>query len=133
MHRSSRLAPSGCIFSPSIKCRVPCCNSNWSYTRPVATTTSWSCVKSSWKLPSNEVQHLRAEIVGVLKSAKMPKLNITKEERESRYQLRKDKDIIIMGADKQYGQTAVFGKVANSGKTFFTSGKVQSHDALHID
>ena len=44
--------------------------------------------------------NLRAEIAGVLKSAKIPKSNITKEEREALNQLRKDKDIIIMGADK---------------------------------
>ena len=59
-----------------------------------------ACEKASWKLPSNEAQNLRAEIAGVLKSAKIPKSNITKEEREALNQLRKDKDIIIMGADK---------------------------------
>ena len=59
-----------------------------------------ACEKASWKLPPNDAQNLRAEVAGVLKSAKIPKSNITKEEREALNQLRKDKEIIIMGANK---------------------------------
>ncbi|XP_072036723.1 uncharacterized protein [Amphiura filiformis] len=56
--------------------------------------------KVSWKLPPGEAQNLRAEVAGVLKSAKIPKSNISKEERVALKQLKKDKSIIIMGADK---------------------------------
>ena len=58
-----------------------------------------SCEKTSLRLPSKEAQNLREEKAGVLKSANIPKPNITKLEREILNQLRKDKNI-IMGAQK---------------------------------
>ncbi|XP_072022972.1 uncharacterized protein [Amphiura filiformis] len=56
--------------------------------------------KASWKLTSGEAQNLRAEVAGVLKSVKIPKSNISKDERQALKQLKKDKSILIMGADK---------------------------------
>ncbi|XP_072039314.1 uncharacterized protein [Amphiura filiformis] len=52
------------------------------------------------KLPSNEAAVLRSEMAGVLRSAKTPKQNITKEERQAIHELRKEKSIIVLPADK---------------------------------
>ena len=52
------------------------------------------------KLPSEERPALRAEIAGVLRSAKPPKPNISKEERQALGVLAKEKDILILPADK---------------------------------
>ena len=52
------------------------------------------------KLPSDERPALRAEIAGVLRSAKPPKPNISKEERQALGVLAKEKDILILPADK---------------------------------
>ena len=41
-----------------------------------------------------------AEVAGTLKLAKTPKSNISKEERKALGELKKDKDLFIMGADK---------------------------------
>ena len=55
---------------------------------------------ASSKLPREEAQSLKAEITGMLKSAKTPKSNISKEERVALKELSKSKDLLIMGADK---------------------------------
>ena len=52
------------------------------------------------KLPADEAQNLRAEVAGTLKTAKPPKSNIPKEERKALGELKKAKDLLIMGADK---------------------------------
>ena len=52
------------------------------------------------KLPAEERPALRAEIAGVLRSAKPPKPNISKEERQALAVLAKEKDILILPADK---------------------------------
>ncbi|XP_072047082.1 uncharacterized protein [Amphiura filiformis] len=52
------------------------------------------------KLPSSEAAVLRSEMAGVLRSAKIPKQNITKEERQAIHELRKEKSIIVLPADK---------------------------------
>ena len=54
-----------------------------------------ACEKACWKLSPGEAQNLRAEIAGVLKSAKIPESNITKEERSALKELKKDKSLII--------------------------------------
>ena len=59
-----------------------------------------ACEQVSWKLPPGDAQNLRAEVAGVLKSAKISKSNISREEREALKELGKDKSVIIMGADK---------------------------------
>ena len=64
-----------------------------------------ACEKACWKLPAGEAAQLRAEVVGVLKSAKPPKSNVSKDEREAIKQLKKEKSIKILGADK--GRTTV--------------------------
>ncbi|XP_072041288.1 uncharacterized protein [Amphiura filiformis] len=59
-----------------------------------------ACESACKKLPWKEAQSLRAEVVGTLKSAKLPKSNITKEERVALCELKKSNDLLIMGADK---------------------------------
>ena len=59
-----------------------------------------ACEKACWKLSASESAQLRSEIVGTLKSAKPPKSNITKEERQAIKQLQKEKSIQILAADK---------------------------------
>ncbi|XP_072048921.1 uncharacterized protein [Amphiura filiformis] len=59
-----------------------------------------ACESACKKLPWEEAQSLRAEVVGTLKSAKLPKSNITKEERVALGELKKSNDLLIMGADK---------------------------------
>ena len=59
-----------------------------------------ACESASSKLPREEAQSLKAEITGMLKSAKTPKSNISKEERVALKELSKSKDLLIMGADK---------------------------------
>ncbi|XP_072030440.1 uncharacterized protein [Amphiura filiformis] len=59
-----------------------------------------ACETACAKLPWQEAQSLRAEVTGMLKSAKVPKSNITKEERSALKELKKSKDLLIMGADK---------------------------------
>ena len=51
-------------------------------------------------ISANERPALRAEIVGVLKNAKPPQSNVSKEERAAIKSLKKNDDILIMGADK---------------------------------
>ena len=52
-------------------------------------------------IDENSVAELRARVTGVLKSAKPPKSNITKEERDALSELRKDNKITILPADKR--------------------------------
>ena len=59
-----------------------------------------ACEKATWKLPANEAMQLRAEVVGAIKSAKPPKSNVSKEERNAIKQLQKEKSVKILGADK---------------------------------
>jgi hypothetical protein len=59
-----------------------------------------ACETACNKLTPEEAQTLRAEVAGTLKSAKCPKSNITKDERVALHELRKAKDVLIMGADK---------------------------------
>ena len=51
-------------------------------------------------IDENSVAELRARVTGVLKSAKPPKSNITKEERDALSELRKDNKITVLPADK---------------------------------
>ncbi len=59
-----------------------------------------ACETACSKLPTEEAQSLRAEITGMLKSSKPLKSNISKEERVALNELKKAKDIMVMGADK---------------------------------
>ena len=52
------------------------------------------------KLKEDYVAELRGEINGILKKGKIPKPNLNKEERIALNQLRKDKDRVILMADK---------------------------------
>ena len=52
------------------------------------------------KLKEEDVAELRGEINGILKKGRIPKPNLDKDEREALQQLRKDKDRIILTADK---------------------------------
>ena len=56
--------------------------------------------QATWKLPQEEGDTLRAEITGLLKSAKLPPSNLCKEERKAVKELGKDKSILILPADK---------------------------------
>ena len=55
---------------------------------------------STWSLPQEQKDKLRADITGVLKSAKVPKQNITRQERTALKGLQKEKSITILPADK---------------------------------
>ena len=55
--------------------------------------------------PFDTADQLKAQVLGILKSAKLPKLNITKKERQTLAELRKEKSIMILLADK--GKVAV--------------------------
>ena len=59
-----------------------------------------ACEKACWKLPTGEASQLRAEVVGTLKSAKIPKSNVSKEERDAIKTLQKETSVKILGADK---------------------------------
>ena len=52
------------------------------------------------KLKEEDVAELRGEINGILKKGKIPKPNLDKDERTALHQLRKDKDRVILTADK---------------------------------
>ena len=52
------------------------------------------------KLKEEDAAELRGEINGILKKGKIPKPNLDKDERTALHQLRKDKDRIILMADK---------------------------------
>ena len=52
------------------------------------------------KLKEEDAAELRGEINGILKKGKIPKPNLDKEEKTALQQLRKDKDRIILTADK---------------------------------
>ena len=52
------------------------------------------------KLKEEDAAELRGEINGILKKGKIPKPNLDKDERTALHQLRKDKDGIILTADK---------------------------------
>ncbi|XP_035671873.1 uncharacterized protein LOC118412922 [Branchiostoma floridae] len=51
-------------------------------------------------LPLSSAEQLRSEVAGILKTAKPPKNNITKQERDALKELRKDKDLLVLPADK---------------------------------
>ena len=53
----------------------------------------------------SEADSLRAEVVKILKNSKPPKSNISNQERNALNQLSKDKNIVILPADK--GRTTV--------------------------
>ena len=52
------------------------------------------------KLPSNEATVLRSEMAGVLRNAKPPRSNITREERKALQELKKEESVLILPADK---------------------------------
>ena len=56
--------------------------------------------QATWSLPQEQKNKLRADITGVLKSAKVPKQNITRQERTALKGLQKEKSITILPADK---------------------------------
>ena len=56
--------------------------------------------QATWSLPQEQKDKLRADITGVLKSAKVPKQNITRQERTALKGLQKEKSITILPADK---------------------------------
>ena len=56
--------------------------------------------KACWKIPEEERNTLRAKIVRALKSAKMPKSNLNKDQRQALKDLTKEKSILVLPADK---------------------------------
>ena len=56
--------------------------------------------QATWSLPQEQKDKLCADITGVLKSAKVPKQNITRQERTALKGLQKEKSITILPADK---------------------------------
>jgi hypothetical protein len=62
-------------------------------------------------LKTEEADQCRAEVVGVIKSSKPPKSNISKEERGAIKELKANKDITILPADK--GKAVVIMDTAN--------------------
>ena len=51
-------------------------------------------------LPIDKADQLTAQVAGVMKSPKLPKPNITKKERQALIELRKEKSVMILPADK---------------------------------
>ena len=49
---------------------------------------------------TREVEELRGEVKAILKKIQLPKYNITREEHKALEELRKDKNRIILTADK---------------------------------
>ncbi|XP_072048287.1 uncharacterized protein [Amphiura filiformis] len=74
-----------------------------------------ACEKACWKLTKPEAAQLRAEIVGTLKSAKVPPSNISKDERTAIKQLQKEESIMVLRADKGRA-TVVMDKSASQEK-----------------
>ena len=62
-------------------------------------------------LPAEQANHLRNDVVKTLKRAKTPKQNITAKERKALMDLKKNKDIMILGADK--GRATVIMKTTD--------------------
>ena len=56
--------------------------------------------KAARKLSPMAADSLRSEVVKVVKNTKLPTSNISKDERKALYDLKKDKDIMILPADK---------------------------------
>ena len=54
------------------------------------------------KLKEEDAMELRANINALLRKAKPPKPNLTKEERTGLLQLKKDKDRVVLTADKEW-------------------------------
>ena len=52
------------------------------------------------KLPFTEAHSLRNDVIGLIKKTKLPPSNISKQERKALSSLRKNKDIMIINADK---------------------------------
>ena len=53
-----------------------------------------------FKLSAGEASQLRSQIVGAIKSAKVPKSNVSKEERNDIKELQKETSVKVLGADK---------------------------------
>ena len=62
----------------------------------IVTATEVACQS----LPPDEADTLRSEVVGAVKNTKLPKDNLSKEERKALTNLKKNKDITIIQADK---------------------------------
>ena len=56
--------------------------------------------KACWKVPEEERDTVRAKIVGAIKTAKMPKSNLTKDQSQAVKDLSKEKSILVLPADK---------------------------------
>jgi hypothetical protein len=56
--------------------------------------------KACWSVPTAERDVIRSKISGALKSAQLPKSNINNRQRKAIKNLAKNKDVLIMGADK---------------------------------
>ena len=56
--------------------------------------------KACRKLSNNEATVLRSEMAGMLRNAKPPKTNITKDERKAIQELKKEESVLILPADK---------------------------------
>ena len=64
--------------------------------KDVVLATEQACMS----LPMCQAHQLKAQVAGITKSAKSPKQNITKKERQALVELRKEKDIMILPANK---------------------------------
>ncbi len=56
--------------------------------------------QACWKIPEEEKDTLRSEVVGLLKNHRTKTGNMSQEERKAIKELKRDKSIMIMGADK---------------------------------
>ena len=63
------------------------------------------------KLPNNEATVLRSEMAGVLRNAKPPRSNISREERKALVDLKKEESVLILPADK--GKATVIMEVSD--------------------
>jgi len=67
--------------------------------------------QASWHLPPDQGERLRAEMIGAICSAKPPRSNVSKGERQAIDELKKLKDIVILPADKGKATVVLEGMV----------------------
>ena len=88
--------------------------------------------KACKKLPTSEAALLRSEMAGILRSAKAPKSNITKEERQAISELKKEDSIIILPADKGKATVVMQSEEYEQKLTDMLSDE-KTYNELHFD
>ena len=88
--------------------------------------------QASWHLPPDQGERLRAEMIGALCSAKPPRSNVSKGERQAIDELKKLKDIVILPADKGKA-TVILDKEEYMSKVKLTLSDTKTYETLKKD